>query len=170
MKADLIRHLSEISTSLTCKKIGAFCSIVQTAHPVHLMRHNRIRADQGVKSPGKTVKTPAPATSARRQGRLSLQILSRISTISNLIRWHTFRECMCVTIDMHVACTKGNGGHMTRSHQKANGRTKRTLAKPRPQQSGRWHISLGDQLIRRGRYEQAMSEYHKALKFMLQGV
>jgi len=77
---------------------------------------------------------------------------------------------MSETINMDVSCRKEGGKPMTRSRQETNGRTKRTLAKPKPQQSGRWHIRLGDQLIRQGRYEQAMAEYHKALKFMLQSV
>lgn len=71
---------------------------------------------------------------------------------------------------MDVACVEGGGEYMTRSSQKTNSPTKRPLAKPSPHQNGRWHIRLGDQLIRQGRYEQAMAEYHKALKFMLQGV
>ena len=33
--------------------------------------------------------------------------------------------------------------------------------------SGRWHIKLGDRLIKQGKYEQGMAEYHRALLLML---
>lgn len=32
---------------------------------------------------------------------------------------------------------------------------------------GRWHIKLGDRLIRQGKLEQGLREYNKALKLML---
>jgi len=33
--------------------------------------------------------------------------------------------------------------------------------------NGRWHIKLGDRLIRQGKFEQGLKEYNKALKLML---
>ena len=34
-------------------------------------------------------------------------------------------------------------------------------------ESGRWHIKLGDRLIKQGKYEQGIAEYHRALLLML---
>lgn len=39
--------------------------------------------------------------------------------------------------------------------------------KRRKKRNENWHITLGDRLIQQGKYQQAMAEYNKALKILL---
>jgi len=56
---------------------------------------------------------------------------------------------------------------MLKSNEQGKRWSPKSYRRNHREENGRWHIQLGDRLIRQGKYQQGLKEYNKALKLMV---